>query len=252
MRPMSPKRFLKEVSGREFGRIVVCAGDSITHGLVNPSYVRPLQERLRSSGVQVVNAGVSGDLAVNLLARLDEIVACRPDVITVLIGTNDVASQIDEKWKRGYMRQKHLSEAPTRSSFQKSLTAIIERLVRDTEARVALSEIPILGEDLGSPENARVRDYNSIVHEVAVGYGCTVLPLYQRLVELLPGRDPVATFDGSKRWGVRALVQHYILRRDWDRISRMHGLTLLVDHIHLNETASLVMADLVEDFVGRS
>src|SRR5580698_2989490 len=110
LKPLTPKRFTRNPPLQKARTVLVCAGDSITHGLVNPNYVKPLQERLASRRVQVINAGVSGDLAVNLHNRIDAIVACRPDVVTVLIGTNDVAAQIDARWRRGYVRQKRLTE----------------------------------------------------------------------------------------------------------------------------------------------
>jgi lysophospholipase L1-like esterase len=215
---------------------------------MNPSYVKPLQRHLGPKGVQVVNAGVSGDLAVNLLDRLNDIVACRPDLITVLIGTNDVAAHINEKWRDGYMRRKRLSELPSSETFECSLVAIVDRLQSDTDAPIALSEIPILGENLGSAENARVCAYNRIVHRVAGDRGLEVLPLFGRLRELLPEQSTVTRFDGSKRWMNRAIRQRFILRRGWDRISEKNGLSLMTDHIHLNERGAQVMVTLVEDF----
>ena len=40
---------------------------------------------------QVVNLGVGGDTSDDLLARLDDVIAADPDVVVVLIGTNDLA-----------------------------------------------------------------------------------------------------------------------------------------------------------------
>ena len=36
----------------------------------------------------IVNAGINGDLAWNLLERLDDVIDCNPNHITILIGTN--------------------------------------------------------------------------------------------------------------------------------------------------------------------
>ena len=95
-----------------------------------------------------------------------------------------------------------------------------------------------------------MRDYNSIIHRVAAEHGAAVIPLYERLAAVLPPPSQVTPFDGSKKGGVLALVRHYILRHNWDRVSEMNGLTLLTDHVHLNDRATQVMADLVADFVG--
>ena len=92
---MRPKRFLKR--GRRPGTrtLVVCAGDSITHALMSADYLRMLEQALGDQGYEFVNAGWNGDLAYNLGARLDDIIDCNPDVVTILIGTNDAAAHIE-------------------------------------------------------------------------------------------------------------------------------------------------------------
>ena len=50
---------------------------------------------------------------------------------------------------------------------------------------------------------------------------------------------------------VRAILSHTVLRRSWDDISRRNGLTVLTDHIHLNDRAAGIAADLVEGAITR-
>ncbi len=247
-RVQRPKKFLRTGRAPGVRSVLVCAGDSLTHGLANANFVKPLQRRLTGDGVQVVNAGWSGDLAVNLLRRVDDIVACRPDVVTVLIGTNDVAARIDEKWLKGY-RRKELTEPPSADSYRRSLERIVERLQQQTSASIALLEIPMVGENLDSVHNQRVDAYNEIIHETADAHGIRVLPLHQRLVDLLPAGHRPTPFDGAKGAMGRAAVKHFLLRRSWDRISADNGLALLTDHIHLNDRGARVISDLVEEFV---
>ena len=47
-----------------------------------------------------------------------------------------------------------------------------------------------------------------------------------------------------------ALVRRLVLRQSWDEISRAHGLALLTDHLHLNDRAAAVVADLVADWLA--
>ena len=84
-------------------RTIVFAGDSITDagrredpaGL-GDGYVRIIAERLEGSGHRVVNSGISGDRAVDLRARWGEdVLAHEPDVLTVLIGVNDMWRRYD-------------------------------------------------------------------------------------------------------------------------------------------------------------
>jgi hypothetical protein len=51
---------------------------------------------------------------------------------------------------------------------------------------------------------------------------------------------------------VRAILSHHILRRSWDDISGRNGLAVLTDHIHLNDRAAAVVADLIEESLSRS
>ena len=76
--------------------LVVCLGDSNTQGQFSANYVKRLQDRW--PGTRFINAGVNGQLAYNITQRLDEVVAQQPDVVTLLVGTNDVNAQFDASW----------------------------------------------------------------------------------------------------------------------------------------------------------
>ena len=80
--------------------LVVCLGDSNTQGQFSANYVKRLQDRW--PGTRFINAGVNGQLAYNITQRLDEVVAQQPDVVTLLVGTNDVNAQFDASWLARY------------------------------------------------------------------------------------------------------------------------------------------------------
>ena len=50
---------------------------------------------------------------------------------------------------------------------------------------------------------------------------------------------------------IRASLSHNWLHRPWDRISAANGLAALTDHVHLNDRAAALAADLVADFITR-
>jgi hypothetical protein len=92
----APSTFLRSIAKkplRSDQRVLCCAGASITHGRVSFNWVNLLDSWLNittsrdpSQGKwQVVNGGVNGDLAWNLLQRLQPIIDCKPNVITVLV-----------------------------------------------------------------------------------------------------------------------------------------------------------------------
>ena len=72
----SPAAFLKSNPDRTGKKVVVCVGDSITHGRVSHNYVDMTAGKLSDRGFIVVNAGVNSELAYNVLSRIDEIIRC--------------------------------------------------------------------------------------------------------------------------------------------------------------------------------
>jgi acyl-CoA thioesterase I len=74
---------------------IVALGDSLTAGLglpLNSSFVQRLQTALAAQdvGVEIANAGVSGDTASDGLARLDWSVPDGTDAVIVELGANDM------------------------------------------------------------------------------------------------------------------------------------------------------------------
>jgi lysophospholipase L1-like esterase len=47
-----------------------------------------------------------------------------------------------------------------------------------------------------------------------------------------------------------ALVRRLVLRRSWNEVSEAHGLALLTDHLHLNDRAAAVLADLIAGWLA--
>jgi acyl-CoA thioesterase-1 len=119
--------------------LVAFLGDSLTSGWMVPEAQayptlvgRSLRER--SQPVRVLNAGVRGDTVAQGLARLDGVLARRPDVLVVALGINDA------------IRGHSLDEA------ERGLTTIVRR-GQDAGARVVLVGMRIPEATLG-PEHA--------------------------------------------------------------------------------------------------
>jgi lysophospholipase L1-like esterase len=244
-----PSTFLR--TGRSPGTtaVVVCAGDSLTQGVGSGDFVALLEERFGPRGVVFVNAGVSGNLAWNVRQRLDAIVACRPDVVTLLVGTNDVHATLDARWAERFRRDQGLPAPPSLGWFRENVGAILDRLQSETGARLAVLTIPPIGEDPLSTLNARVRDYNGALAEIAAARGIACLPLHETLVAALPPGHVAPPYDGRSSLMWRAGMKRFVLRRRWDRISAEHGLALLTDHVHLNDTGAAIVAELVGGFL---
>ena len=72
---MSADSFVRDINDNR--PIVLCCGDSITHGHIGYDWVGALREN--DSSKIYVNAGVNGDLAWNLNQRLEDALKCNRD-----------------------------------------------------------------------------------------------------------------------------------------------------------------------------
>lgn len=228
--------------------LVACVGDSITRGQVSSNYVALLDRRFGASGFEFVNFGVNGDLAYNVAQRLDAVIARRPDVVTLLVGGNDVNSRFDERWQQRYMKDQKLPSIPDLDFYVQNVDSILTRLRTETTARVAVLEISMLGENLSSRMNLLVAEYNAALRQLATKHDVTCLALNERLRSSLPPDHQSPPYAGKVSAVMKAALRHTVLRQGWNRVSQRNGLALLTDHIHLNDTAAAVVADLIGGF----
>ena len=228
--------------------LVVCAGASVTQGRMSAPYVDLLEARL-GGRFQFANAGRNGDLAYNLRQRLDPVVALRPSVVVLQIGTNDVNASLDPRVARRYQSAKGLPVLPDRAFYRENLLGIVQRLRRDTTARIAVLSLPLLGEDLDSHFNERVRSYDVVVREVAASEAVTYLPLHETMEAALRALPPARSRTPANRMVGYAQAQHFLLGRSFDQIGERYGYRLLSDGIHLNSRGAAVVADVVESYL---
>ena len=244
--------FLRAGRRPQAKRIVVCVGDSITRGQSSANWVDILQRRFAGGGYQFVNAGIDGDPAWNVLQRIDDVARCQSDAVTLQAGSNDVAAASGTWREKTYRRQQHLPQAPTLGWYTECVDEILTRLQSQTSARIAVLDIPMIGEDLTSDINRRVDSYNLELRRVAAAHLAGYLPLHDRLAGLLPSPHNPPPYRGRFGPMIRASLSHNILHRSWDKISASNGLIALIDHVHLNDRAAALIADLVADFINGS
>jgi acyl-CoA thioesterase I len=244
--------FLRAGRRPQTKRLVVCAGDSITRGQSSANWVDILQRRFAADGCQFVNAGTDGDPAWNVLQRIDDVVRCQPDAVTLQVGSNDVAATFGTWPEKMYWRRQHIPQGPTLGWYTECVDQILTRLQSQTSARIAVLDIPMIGEDLSSAMNRRVDSYNRALRRVAAAHAAGYLPLHDRLASLLPSPHNPPPYRGRFGPMIKASLGHNILHRSWDQISASNGLVVLIDHAHLNNRAAVVTADLIGDFITGS
>ncbi len=250
---ITPERFIRRKRlNLEQKSVVVCVGDSLTHGRISSNYVRMLRERF-GPDYEFVNAGVNSNLAWNVLERLPGIIECKPDFITILIGTNDVNATLSRQNMADYIRRMGLPEKPDLEWYKTSLNDIVSLLKNKTSAQIALITLPTIGESPNSKIFHCTNEYSEIIRETAIKHGCDCLPLEKQMIDYLVKNSAHPRFDyeDGMRLTLWAAIQHYGLFRSWDIISKKAGFKLHLDYLHLNTEGAIMIADLIEEFIRK-
>jgi lysophospholipase L1-like esterase len=248
---VTPERFVAEQMRRRGHTVVALLGASLVHGRIGASFADVLASRLGPHGFQFINAGVNGDLAYNARRRLDAVIACEPDVVIALIGSNDVMASLGARRALGYALYKRLPRRPNLPWFRENLTAIATELTTRTRARVVLCSLPTLGERIDADVNRQLARYNAVVRDVADQYGTGYLALHEHLDAWLEqiGHASGPPFAKAAQRTAEALVKRYVLGRDWDAIAESHGYALFVDGVHASDRGAFIIADEFERYL---
>jgi len=231
--------------------LVVCLGASIVRGQISSSFVDVLIERMGQDGYRFVNQGVAGYEAYDVLTRLDQAVSLNPDAVVILVGTNDVTATLNPTTERLSRLTKRPPQPHSAQFYHDSMRQIVRTLKEKTSARIGLASLPILGEDLASLPNQRIRAYNALLKEMAAEERVAYLPVYERQEAYLKNtqHEMGRAFEGGIRSSLMLLVRHYVLGQSFDTISEKNGYMLVTDGIHMNSRGAALIADEVESFL---
>jgi lysophospholipase L1-like esterase len=226
---------------------IICTGDSLTRAQVSADYVAMLQTRL--PGTSIVNAGVNYEPSSLLASRIADLAAQNPDLITLLTGTNDMRALLSDKDRAALRERWKLTSDPTREAYRANLAAIVQTIRHRCDARIVLLSPPVIGEKLDSAPIRLASEFAETVRKVAADHDVVYLPLHEQMVALLEqsGKEPGTAFRPGRRLASTAAMQHFILRRGFDAISRSRGLQLTTDAVHLNSRGATLIADLIEE-----
>ncbi len=166
---------------------ILAFGDSLTAGLGLPAeaaFPSRLEARLREEGVgaRVVNAGVSGDTTSGGLARLDWVLAGKPDIVILELGANDALRGIEPSLVRA------------------NLDAMIGK-IQASGAKLLLAGMrapPNWGEDYQ-------HEFDRMYPELARAHGVTLYPFFLEGVAMDPKLNQPDGIHPNER-GVVALV----------------------------------------------
>ena len=231
--------------------VVVCCGDSITHGHIGYDWVSSLRDKDDSK--IYINAGINADLTWNLNQRLDDIIKHNPDYITILIGTNDaIGSQPVKLIQDYYIQTKNLPQVPSIEWFEEQIEIFVKEVKENTSAKIAITTLPWLGEQKDASVINVIKNHNKIIKRIAVQYDLFILDLFSKFKEQIASNDsiPYTTSEFRRLRGLRAVILYYIFGWSWTKIGKKYKLKLLCDHIHLNEKGGDLMEQLAKEFLS--
>ena len=232
--------------------VVVCCGDSITHGHIGYDWVGSLRKKDKTK--LFINAGINADLTWNLNQRVKDIIKHNPDYITILIGTNDaIGSQPVKQIQQYYIQTKGLPKKPSIEWFEEQLDELVSTLTNKTNARISLITLPFLGEQKDSEIIQVVKDHNRIIRDISNKYGTTLLDFFKKFDSIIIDNNsiPYTTSELRRLRGLRAVILHYVFNWTWKDIGKKYNLKLLCDHIHLNEDGGQILEEMVKDFLQK-
>ncbi|MGB1805036.1 MAG: SGNH/GDSL hydrolase family protein [Candidatus Pseudothioglobus sp.] len=235
-------------------KIVACIGDSLTHGNVGQSWVDYL--RLEFKDTIFLNEGINANTSWQVLQRLEPILECKPDVIILMIGTNDALGSFDVNSGLRYKRNNKLPEVPTFDKYKEYLPKIIERL--SVSSKVAICTLPPIGENKESKVNQHVNQFNDFIKIVAKQKNINLLQVSDSLWSDIDSRTYPSEIDYNPksipllRRIFGGIFHHYLFKKSWNDIAESKGQWILFDQIHLNERGANIVFNLVKSFISKS
>lgn len=167
------------------GDRVVFLGDSITQGGGGPKgyvtlFKNAMAEKHKDLGIEVFNAGISGNKVPNLQKRLEkDVIGKNPTIVFVYIGINDV-----------WHGEKNPANGTSKEKFEEGLNDIIDRLTK-SGAKVILCTPSVIGEKKGGANtlDAKLDEYSDISRKVAREKKVPLCDLRKAFVDFLKEKN---------------------------------------------------------------
>ena len=235
-------------------RVIACIGDSLTHGNVGQSWVDYLRKEFPND--TFLNEGINGNTVWQVLQRLKPILDCKPDIVIIMIGTNDALGSFDKSSGLRYMRNNNLPEPPSFNKYNEHLDKLIERL--NEVPQIGICTIPPIGENKDSLINNHVKTFNDSIKSTANQKNLEVIQVSELLWSDISDR----TYNLMKEYDSNAIpllrrifggiFHHYLFKKSWNDIAKAKGQWILFDQIHLNERGAEIVFKLVKSFISKN
>lgn len=219
---------------------IVFLGDSLTWGGYGGNFVAEIQQRLPDH--EIINAGEGGNMAINLLRRLEDVLAQAPDGIFVMVGGNDAISNLFPETRSYYKQVQKIPEGRvTPEQFVQAYRDLLTQIQSNhTLAWVGLPPIehsPALVEML--------RQYNALARETAERLNIPVIDLLAALQPDTVPDSPPLTMKDILRIGERTRTGW----SDYASDQAAGGFTFTFDGLHLTPDSARQVAEKIIQFL---
>ena len=235
-------------------KIIACICDSLTHGNYGQNWVDYLREEFPND--IFLNEGINGNTAWQVLNRIDPILKCNPDLIILMIGTNDALGSFDMKSGLRYKNNYNLPEVPSFEKYREHLLELINKI--GLSSKIALCTLPPIGENKDSLINQHVKKFNDYIKVIADEKNLSLLPVSDSLwLDINSRTYPLKSDYNPKEIVIirsicSGLFHHYLFKMSWNDIAKSKGQWILFDQIHLNERGAKIVFHLVKKFLSKS
>ena len=215
-------------------------GNSLVEGSYGGNFVAQVAARLPRH--TVINAGQNGNTILNLLARLDDLLAQEPDIVFVFCGGNDAISFSQAETQRYYERvMKVPSGVVTPDQFRTGFRDLLTRI----QAAQAVTYVGLIPLEHNPTVAEAMQHYNGIAAEVCKALNVQTLDLMTVLSPAhIPERPPLS------QKTINLIGQR--VTSGWKDYAAEHergGYTYSFDGLHLTPETAERVAEMVVEFL---
>ncbi len=217
---------------------ILFIGDSITNGKIGIGYVDIIQHNFPE--FQCKNYGRGGDTISGIFTRLLKFLKThveKYDIIVIEAGHNDLfLPYVKKKWNFTSIRK-----VTPLNKIKGFYDNGLKEISLHTKAKIIITTLSCLGEDIKSPINQKRRLVNDWIKEVGSKYGVYIADVSSVFDKIL-----------KKSFSSYNLLNHPLnlpldyfrsKRMNWvEKISKKRRLVLTIDGGHLNSKGALIYA----------
>jgi lysophospholipase L1-like esterase len=220
---------------------IVFLGNSLVAGNYGGDFVAEVAARLPQH--TMVNAGTNGSTVLNLLKRLDSVLAEEPDSIFILTGGNDAISYSQPETRRYYERVQTVPNGVvTPDLFAQSFGELLTRI----QLAHVLVWVALPPNEYNPATLAAVKQYNLLMADICASLNIPTLDLMAALAPAsVPERPPLSQAT-INLIGQRVASEW----NDYETERAKGGFTYSFDGLHFTPETSQRVGEMVTKWIA--